>query len=359
MESHYSGSNNEAALGSRYPRGAWQSTAFLLLYPPHPRRLNPRLPPPHLSVLYPSRSFSVPCGLDGPASRSYASREASPRYNSPTDSITEVTHRDFFGILDLQRVLLGFNFSLSLVDDVNSTSETSASSSSSITPPPTSETSQLGATTHTVTAFASDTSASAAPSEVATPQRSSFLQNKAASGVVFGIVGLIGLILIVFLATFALRRRRNKKLLEDAVSFDPSKVGTVYQDMEAGPGGEKASMSTAHGSTGQEVRQAPAFADYGPPRPYMPPPSNMSPYASPVVGQHPPAPWGTSPYQNPQQYPAYPTQSQNFDQRSRRSRSSSAEIKFAPGQAHPTPSLGRYDAPSSGPLQRNQHTRLL
>jgi hypothetical protein len=138
-----------------------------------------------------------------------------------------------------------------------------------------------------VTTIASDASPSS--SSVAGPPQTGFLQNKVLSGVVFGIAGLVGLVLIVLLATFAIRRRKNKKLIEDAVSFDPVRMGNYHDAMESGLGETvRSSVSTGHVSNGPEVRQSPAFIDYAPPanRSYLPPSSNMPSYPSPSQGQY-------------------------------------------------------------------------
>lgn len=42
------------------------------------------------------------------------------------------------------------------------------------------------------------------------------------SGTVFAMLGFVGLILIITLATITVRRRRNNRLVEEAVSFDPA-----------------------------------------------------------------------------------------------------------------------------------------
>lgn len=52
------------------------------------------------------------------------------------------------------------------------------------------------------------------------PSAGSFLENKAATGVVFAIVGVVALVIIIIFAIFFIRRR-NRDKLEDAISFDP------------------------------------------------------------------------------------------------------------------------------------------
>ncbi|KAF5388135.1 hypothetical protein D9615_000260 [Tricholomella constricta] len=73
---------------------------------------------------------------------------------------------------------------------------------------------------HTITTFLNAVP-SAPPSAVPPPPKS-FLQNKVLSGVVFALVGLVGLVIILAVATFAIRRKRNKELLNEAISFNPS-----------------------------------------------------------------------------------------------------------------------------------------
>ncbi|KAK0491105.1 hypothetical protein IW261DRAFT_64803 [Armillaria novae-zelandiae] len=90
---------------------------------------------------------------------------------------------------------------------------------------------------HTVTAFASAAEESATSSSDAATQtgvtHKSFLQNKPLSGFVFALCGVVGLVLILLVVTFTLRRRRKNKLLNEAISFDPQ--GSAYHpegDME-------------------------------------------------------------------------------------------------------------------------------
>jgi hypothetical protein len=115
------------------------------------------------------------------------------------------------------------------------------------------------------------------------------LQNKVLSGVVFGIAGLVGLVLLIIIATFVIRRRRNKRLFEEALSFDPVRMGNYYHVMGSGQGSIRASVSTGHASYGPEVRQSSAFIDYAPPAnlSYQSAESfNSSSYASPSQGQY-------------------------------------------------------------------------
>ncbi|PPQ77376.1 hypothetical protein CVT25_010958 [Psilocybe cyanescens] len=161
---------------------------------------------------------------------------------------------------------------------VSSTS-TEATSTSSTSDVITSTSQELSTTTsqstQTVIAFPADSSSSssATPSAVA---HTSFLQNKVLSGLVFALAGVVGLVVIVSILTFVIRRKRTRRLVEDAVSFDPVKMGAGYHNaLEAGHSPQsnyvRSSTSTGRASNGPEVRQTPAFADYAPP----PPPSQM------------------------------------------------------------------------------------
>ncbi|GLB33662.1 hypothetical protein LshimejAT787_0105460 [Lyophyllum shimeji] len=125
-----------------------------------------------------------------------------------------------------------------------SSSVTSSSSTPSPTPtpPPTSvyETTS-GGQVHTLTTYL-DATPSASQSSVPPPK--SFLQNKVLSGVVFALIGLIALFVILAMATFALRRKRNNRLLKEAISFDPSST----MDSTHHYGDEKDRMSMGFGS---------------------------------------------------------------------------------------------------------------
>jgi len=127
---------------------------------------------------------------------------------------------------------------------ISSTQISSSTPSPTPTPTPTSTSSvyetTLGGKVHTITTFI-DAAPSASPSLI--PPKS-FLQNKVLSGVVFALVGLIGLVVLLAIATFALRRKRNNKLLKEAVSFDPS--STI--DSTHHYGAEKGRLSMGFGS---------------------------------------------------------------------------------------------------------------
>ena len=83
---------------------------------------------------------------------------------------------------------------------------------------------------HTVTSTAAATSVSPSATLGAEPRPTAFLQNQVLSGVVFGLAGLIGLTILIAIATCAIRRRRNKRLIQEAVKFDPVGIPTNYDD---------------------------------------------------------------------------------------------------------------------------------
>ncbi|KAF8076241.1 hypothetical protein FPV67DRAFT_404980 [Lyophyllum atratum] len=132
----------------------------------------------------------------------------------------------------------------------SSSSSSSVQSSSSIptstqsptpTPAPSVFETTSGGKVHTITTF---TDAAPSSTQSAVPPPKGFLQNKVLSGVVFSLVGLIGLVIILAIATFALRRKRNNKLQNEALSFDPSST----MDSTHHYGSEKGRFSMGFGS---------------------------------------------------------------------------------------------------------------
>ncbi|KAK1236697.1 hypothetical protein PQX77_000053 [Marasmius sp. AFHP31] len=138
---------------------------------------------------------------------------------------------------------------------ISSSSSSTRPSSASTTPVSTSE-SVFETTTngekHTVTSFV--VNAPASPTSTPAPPPKSFLQNKPLSGFVFALCGIVGLVLIILITTFALRRSRRKKLEREAVSYDPGR-GSYNDDMETrlvdekgGGGGDLLSPLARQGS---------------------------------------------------------------------------------------------------------------
>lgn len=94
----------------------------------------------------------------------------------------------------------------------------------------------------TITNPAAQTTSSAAAGSVGASSKNAFLENKVASGVTFGICGLVGLLLILGLVWFAMRKRlRNRKLEKEIISFDPEDVGQFHQQRK---GSESASVNS-------------------------------------------------------------------------------------------------------------------
>ncbi|KAK7049656.1 hypothetical protein VNI00_005687 [Paramarasmius palmivorus] len=141
-----------------------------------------------------------------------------------------------------------------------SSTSSSASSTSSATPTTTSESVIETITTsngqrHTVfvTQEATPTESAGPP-----PTHKSFLQNKPLSGFVFALAGVVGLVLIILIATFTMRRQRRKKLTNEALSYEPTP--NFNDDMEQRLTDEKARRSysssgggSVHGNYGPTV----------------------------------------------------------------------------------------------------------
>ncbi|KAJ7368170.1 hypothetical protein DFH08DRAFT_16892 [Mycena albidolilacea] len=129
---------------------------------------------------------------------------------------------------------------------------TSVSTPSAPTTPTTSPDVSTGndGAVHTISHVVTETaSAAATQSSAPAAAHESFLQNKALSGAVFALSGLVALVLIVILVTWVFRRRRRNRLLDDAVSFDPSLLATAdqYNTSEKGQsasGHSRASLGT-------------------------------------------------------------------------------------------------------------------
>ncbi|KAF9055088.1 hypothetical protein BDZ89DRAFT_5528 [Hymenopellis radicata] len=139
---------------------------------------------------------------------------------------------------------------LSSSSSISTLSSTSTTSSTTIAPSTTPEVGTVYVTTsngvkHTVTAVVA---AEPSDTSIATPAANNgFLQNKGLSGFVFALCGLVGLAIIIGIVTFTLRRRRNKKLMDEAVNFDPA--SSVYRDdLEQGALAEKRRSSSSAGS---------------------------------------------------------------------------------------------------------------
>ncbi|KAJ8515985.1 hypothetical protein ONZ45_g6659 [Pleurotus djamor] len=149
----------------------------------------------------------------------------------PTSTTASATRTQGGGLLD---TLLGIPPATSQPTPTSSAGASLTTSAPQPSPPTLTESSTLSVFESssdgriiTVTAFVPASTDGANSTNVNAndrPQPKSFLENKALSGFVFALCGLVGLILIVMIATCALRRKQRKKLLNEAISFDPSNL---------------------------------------------------------------------------------------------------------------------------------------
>jgi len=127
------------------------------------------------------------------------------------------------------------------------------------------------------------TTPSPSPSVQAAPQGSKgFLQNKALSGTVLGVVGVAGLALLIAIATIAIRRSRRQRLHAEAISFDP----------KGEDGTEKRRFSLLSSDDGHNVNSIVVDGNFG--RGYP----GMNPASAPFVGTR----------QDPYRFPASESQ---------------------------------------------------
>lgn len=109
----------------------------------------------------------------------------------------------------------------------------------------------------------------------------------------FGLSGLVGLVIIVLIATFAMRRNRRKKLMEEAVSFDPSYM-TNGRDGDSGSLAEKGPEIVDYSNQAGNNTRPPSVGSYtgsyrGPAAYNNPAPPHGAYYDSgqPAYGQQP------------------------------------------------------------------------
>ncbi|KAG1755844.1 hypothetical protein EDB19DRAFT_1902026 [Suillus lakei] len=160
-----------------------------------------------------------------------------------------------------------------------STTSTSVSTSSSTpTPTPTSTPTStptpvpsasvivLASTSGTSIIYVTSTASSLASATAAAPQ--SFLQNKPLEGGVFALIGIVIMVMIFVVVTYAIRRRQRNRLESDiagAITFDPA-VNKHYGDEEKGTNSfDKYRLSRSSSGHGY------GFV-YGPRLAYAPPP---------------------------------------------------------------------------------------
>ncbi|KAJ3847273.1 hypothetical protein EV368DRAFT_87918 [Lentinula lateritia] len=73
----------------------------------------------------------------------------------------------------------------------------------------------------TITAFVTP-SASPSPSQSSVSSTNGFLNNKPLEGFVFALCGIVGIVILFLVTTFALRRSRRKRMLNEALSYEPT-----------------------------------------------------------------------------------------------------------------------------------------
>ncbi|KAJ3728995.1 hypothetical protein DFJ43DRAFT_1040839 [Lentinula guzmanii] len=113
-----------------------------------------------------------------------------------------------------------------------SSSTTSAPSSASNTSPSASiYTSTSDGVKETITAFVTS-SASPSPTQSATGNSNGFLNNKPLEGFVFALCGLVAIVILVLVTTFALRRSRRKRMINEALSYEPTTTHGYVDDTE-------------------------------------------------------------------------------------------------------------------------------
>ncbi|KAJ3793217.1 hypothetical protein GGU11DRAFT_422538 [Lentinula aff. detonsa] len=113
----------------------------------------------------------------------------------------------------------------------STSSTTSALSSASNTSPLASiYTSTSDGVKETITAFVTS-SASPSPTQSAT-NSNGFLNNKPLEGFVFALCGLVAIVILVLVTTFALRRSRRKRMINEALSYEPTTTHGYIDDTE-------------------------------------------------------------------------------------------------------------------------------
>ncbi|KAJ3992273.1 hypothetical protein F5050DRAFT_962843 [Lentinula boryana] len=116
---------------------------------------------------------------------------------------------------------------------VTSTSSTSSalSSASNTSPLASIYTSTSDGVKETITAFVTS-SASPSPTQSATGNANGFLNNKPLEGFVFALCGLVAIVILVLVTTFALRRSRRKRMINEALSYEPTTTHGYIDDTE-------------------------------------------------------------------------------------------------------------------------------
>ncbi|KAJ3790500.1 hypothetical protein GGU10DRAFT_383207 [Lentinula aff. detonsa] len=161
---------------------------------------------------------------------------------SPSSSSTSVTSTSTTSSSSSTITSTSTSSSLTSISSTTTSSSTSSSSvyfSSSTTSAPSSasNTSPLASiytsngVKETITAFVTS-SASPSPTQSATGNSNGFLNNKPLEGFVFALCGLVAIVILVLVTTFALRRSRRKRMINEALSYEPTTTHGYVDDTE-------------------------------------------------------------------------------------------------------------------------------
>lgn len=116
---------------------------------------------------------------------------------------------------------------------------------------------------------------SAASTQLGATTGNDFLDNKVLSGIVFGICGLVFLLLLGLIIWFARRKsRRNRKLEREIISWDPERINGFHSDRSgsvdaSSPVNEKAmdeGSADGHYNYTLPNKEPAPFSDYRPPQ---------------------------------------------------------------------------------------------
>ncbi|KAJ3860366.1 hypothetical protein EV359DRAFT_85404 [Lentinula novae-zelandiae] len=109
----------------------------------------------------------------------------------------------------------------SSVASSSSPTTTSSSSTDNLSSSASIYTSTSDGVRETITAFVTP-SASPSPSQSPVSNTNGFLNNKPLEGFVFALCGIVGIVILFLVTTFALRRSRRKRMLNEALSYEPT-----------------------------------------------------------------------------------------------------------------------------------------
>ncbi|KAJ8462206.1 hypothetical protein ONZ51_g11048 [Trametes cubensis] len=176
---------------------------------------------------------------------------------------------------------------------------------------PTSPPSQDSATLPPTSATSSSSSGSASATAVGDNAPKGFLQNKALSVGVITAASLVGLVLLIALATWAIRKRRKDRLHQDILDFS---TANLVSDAEKGGGGAGAADSRSRRQMFADAGDNGSISGHGSGSSSGHGTAAYSQPPSPAVAGHPAASRAVNPYSQPayadRSY-AFPSQEQN------------------------------------------------